>query len=274
MSSATANAATSPFLKLPPELRSRIYDYVFGSNLVHIAAYPHIENRAKRVGYRISSCTCEGYDTRLSPRVRSYEHDTAPDEVFTEACQGCAASFARQASASQAYCLSLLQVCRQIYHEAALKPFQQGLFIYDFDKDCSKGEGLQAFMNALVPVQVNSIRRLQLWGPRPAFLRSSKLAKLKGLRHLMMRLDFKVVSSDQVLLLLESFAGDPIVLRLADLDLKSCRLDLGIHTPGHHVRRALALLGSTVKIPTAEDAEIFEEVLERTEAALLQAVGQ
>lgn len=41
MSSTTANAATSQFLKLLPEIRCRIYDYVFGSNLVRIGPCLH-----------------------------------------------------------------------------------------------------------------------------------------------------------------------------------------------------------------------------------------
>ena len=273
MSSATANAAISPFLKLPPELRRRIYDYVFGSNLVQIMVHPHVEHNAKRVDYQISSCTCETYDTRWSPRVCQYEHETELAGVLQEDCQDCTASLARQASATQVYGLSLLQVCRQIYHEAALKTFQQGVFIYDFDEDCNKRKGLQAFVNALAPIQINSIKRLQLWCPRPASLKSTKRVKLKGLRHLMIRLDFRIRRSDRVLPLLESFVGDPTFLRLAQLNLKTCRLDLRLHTPGRFVREAAALLGDTLKITTAKHAEVLEDILKRTEAALLQAAG-
>lgn len=76
-----------------------------------------------------------------------------------------------------------------------------------------------------------------------------------------------------MLLLLESFPGDPIVSRLTELNLKSCRLDLGLYTRGRFVRGAVALPGDTTKMPTAKDAEAFEEVLKRTEIALLQAAG-
>ena len=154
-----------------------------------------------------------------------------------------------------------------------MKPFQQGVFIYDLDEDCNKREGLQAFVNALAPIQVNSIKRLQLWCPRPAFLKSTKRVKLKGLRYLMMRLDFRIRRPNRVLPILESFVGDPTFLRLAQLNLKPCRLDLRLHTPGRFVREAAALLGDILKIHTANDEEVLEDILKRTEAALLQAAG-
>lgn len=33
---AACNAVASPFLSLPPEIRSRIYDFVYASNTIHI----------------------------------------------------------------------------------------------------------------------------------------------------------------------------------------------------------------------------------------------
>ena len=269
-SSAAANSTSSQLLMLPPELRSRIYDYVFGSNMVHIAAHPHVEHDAKSIGYRVSNCTCERHGRQLSPRVRLYERDIEPEEVIAESCQACPAS---QTSASQAFSLPLLQVCRQIYHEAALKPFQQASFNYDFDEDCSKGQGLLAFLRALVPVQVKAITRLRLSCPRPAFLKTTTLAKMRGLKHMGIQLDFKVVSSDHVLGLLGNFASDPIVLALAELDFKSIHLDLGLHLPGRRFKEAAAIHGIIVKPPTADDAKVFEEILKRTEAALLESLG-
>ncbi|KAM0711261.1 hypothetical protein Q7P35_002001 [Cladosporium inversicolor] len=251
---------------LPIELRYRIYDYVFGGNLVRITAHPY----TKSISYRVSSCTCERYDTQMSPRVRCVEHDIEPEAVFVEICDDFSA---RPESATRDFSLPLLQVCRQIYHEAALKPFQQASFVYDFDEHCSRGEGLQAFMRALVPAQVKAVTDLQLSCPHPAFLKTTTLARLKGLKHLGIQLGWKITSADHVLGLLENLESDPIVLALAELGLKSIRLDLGLHLPGRHIKEIAALVGKSFNLPTVDDAKVFEEILKRTETSLLKAVG-
>lgn len=57
--------------------------------------------------------------------------------------------------------LTLLQTCRQIYHEAVLKPFSETRFRYNafaHEKIC----GLQKLLEALVPPQAKAITRLWL----------------------------------------------------------------------------------------------------------------
>lgn len=268
-SSTAVNSTSSQLLLLPIELRYRIYDYTFGSNLVRITAHPQVENNTKSICYRISSRTCERHDAQMSPRVRSFEYDIEPEAVFAEFCDDCSA---RQESVARNFSLPLLQVCRQVYHEAALKPFQQATFVYDFDEHCSRGEGLQAFMRALVPAQAKAITNLQLSCPHPAFLKTTTLARLKSLKHLGIQLGWKITSADQVLGLLENFESDPIVLALAELGLNSIRLELGLHIPGRCIRAMAALLGRSFNLPTVDDAKVFEEILKRTETTLLKSV--
>ena len=272
MSSTTANAATSQFLRLPPEIRSRIYDYVFGSKPVSIQPYLHVEQRPKRVGYKISMCTCEHDHTQLSPRVRFYDHEKDLERVCTEACPNCTAGAAQRSPACKSLSLQSLQVCRQIYHEAALKPFQQASFNYNFDNYCYKGQGLQAFLRALVPVQAKAITHLRLSSLGPTFLKTTTLSKMKGLKHLEIHLDFRIKSSDYVLRVLGRFASDPLVLALAELDAKSIHVDLGLQAPGRRFKEAEALHGRIFKSLTVDDAKVFEEFLKRTETTLLKSL--
>lgn len=77
--------------------------------------------------------------------------------------------------------LSLLQVCRQIYHEAALKPFSQTTFIVD--ESCHLGS--KAFLSALVPTQTRAIAHLHFLcfgGQCPAYEIMRHLMKLDSLR--------------------------------------------------------------------------------------------
>jgi hypothetical protein len=235
MSSTTANAATSTFLKLPPEIRSCIYDCVFGSNSILIKPYLHVERTPKRVGYKISMCTCELDHTQLSPRVRGYDRETTPEKVCTKPCQNCTASAGSRPSAFESLSLPSLQVCRQIYHEAALKPFQQALFIFNFGKlrmhlagSLLAGYALPAFMNALVPAQVKAITRLRLVSAGRTDLDIVKLPRLQGLKHLEMQLDLKITDLNYTFRRLEVVAARPQVASLAKLNLKSIRVEMGL----------------------------------------------
>jgi hypothetical protein len=271
LTSTATNADISQFLKLPLELRGHVYDYVFGSNLVRISPYLHVEQRTKRVGYKISMCTCEHDHTKLSTRVRSHDHETEPERICTKACPSCAASDGQSTSAHQGFSLPLLQVCRQIYHEAALKPFQQALFIFGFDKvHCDHtGYVVPAFVNALIPAQVKAVTRVQLLSANRIKLDSAKLPRLQGLKHLGIQLDFRFAEIDYILRRLESFAGDPDVRSLVMLDLTSVHVDIGLDGPNFRDRIFAELTGKVLTSPTQEDAKIIEEILKPTETGLL-----
>jgi hypothetical protein len=271
MSSTTANAATSQFLRLPPEIRSRIYDYVFGSKPVSIQPYLHVEQRPKRVGYKISMCTCEHDHTQLSPRVRFYDHEKDLERVCTEACPNCTAGAAQRSPACKSLSLQSLQVCRQIYHEAALKPFQQALFVFDFglpamSKTCL---GLPAVMNALVPAQLKAVARLRLLSVSPHRLDPVNLPRLEGLKHFEMQFNWRFQDSDYMSRQLEDFANDSRARTLVKFNLKSVRAELGIDGPNLHNRRLSAFTGRPLKSPNKDDARILEEVLKSIETDLI-----
>jgi len=272
MSSTTTNADTSPFLKLPPEIRSRIYDYVFGSNLVYIDPYLHTEQKSKRVGYEISKCTCEYDHTRLSPRVRAYEHDAWIERTCTDVCQSCTSSDAQRTTALD-FSLPLLQVSRQIYHEAALKPFQQASFVFDFNDRQSKeaAYGFPAFMNALIPAQVKAITHLRLLSANSACIEHAKLPRLEGLKHLDIQLNVPFADSDSTSRVLEDFAANPIVGSLVKLNLRSSRAELGLDGPNFRHMKWAARQRKILEPPTKDDAEIFEKILEHIEVKLLRS---
>ena len=272
-SSTATNAACSPFLALPAELRRRIYDFVFGSNTIRIIPCRHMEHEPNRIGYALLRCTCEQDLTQLSPRIRGYEYEGGYGRVCTQVCQYRTASHAEW---KKGLSLASLQVCRQIYHEAVLKPFQKSFFTFGFGTVSTNGEGLglQAFMNALVPTQAKAITRLRLLSPSSTLLCCAKLAKLESLRHLDLQLNLNFSASDDILQRLERFANDPLVRSLVKLNLKTIRLDLGLNKATPRQRHLAALLGQTSKSPlTANNVETFEELLKLTETGVILPVS-
>lgn len=178
-------------------------------------------------------------------------------------------------SALEGFSLSLLQVSRQIYHEAALKPFQQTLFTFDFDDSQTReaSYGLPAFMNALVPAQVKAITRLRLLSTGPACISYAKLSRLEGLKHLEIQLNLSFAHFDYTSRQLRHFVAEPVVVSLVKLNLKSSRVELGLNEPDYHGIKWLQREGKILKPPTIDDAKIFEDVLKRTENALLGTVS-
>jgi hypothetical protein len=76
----------------------------------------------------------------------------------------------------------MLQVCRQMYHEAALKPFTQPTFEFILVND-QINRGMVSFLTHLVPVQARAIRHLHLECHRGFKLTKTAASLLKGLQH-------------------------------------------------------------------------------------------
>jgi hypothetical protein len=123
------NAAQSPFLLLPPEVKGRIYDYAFGGNAIHVT---YDICPIGKVRYRLHKSRCvqdlspPQKITFISPSRESKLYE-CPDERHHD----CVQKVTRRAPSCCDMPLSLLQVCRQVYHEAALKPFSQTTFLFD-----------------------------------------------------------------------------------------------------------------------------------------------
>ncbi|GAB7333075.1 hypothetical protein MBLNU13_g04753t2 [Cladosporium sp. NU13] len=125
-----SNAAHSPFLLLPPEVRGLIYDHAFNGTAVHISEDDRSQWTGK-IGYRLDVCLCApDYGPRqriiqLPPREnpqdsapRYTQHDHCTDEISRVS-----------ATRVRVFPLQILRVCRQIHYEAALKPFSQTTFV-------------------------------------------------------------------------------------------------------------------------------------------------
>lgn len=192
---ATINATESPLLRLPPELRCRIYDHLFANIAIHIrsAEFAH-EDSNQKCQYKLSLCDTLN-DHKHTP-LRYVEHHfswprrTAPgctidqteNNPFTALDIG----------------LGLLGPCRQLYHEAVLKPFAQISFSAIAELH-HKHSGLKRLMEDLIPIQVKAIANLRIpicnkqpevldreyphimIGPMPV---KSTIARLKGHKNL------------------------------------------------------------------------------------------
>jgi hypothetical protein len=76
----------------------------------------------------------------------------------------------------------MLQVCRQIYHEAVLKPFIEASFhIVMIDRSCKAQ--LKRFLATLVPTQARAIAHLRISLLDDQFLSNAFVSQLRGLKH-------------------------------------------------------------------------------------------
>lgn len=97
-----------------------------------------------------------------------------------------------QKSTASSISVDFLRVSRQIYHEAALKPFSQTSFNYvgaTFGMD--NVYGLRAFLDALNPTQARAVANLRLAVGPSGYLNHNTFARLSGLEHL--RIDISLL---------------------------------------------------------------------------------
>lgn len=119
--SAIINATESPLLRLPPELRCRIYDHLFTSTAIHIRSVEHGDEIRSERHFKLSLCEtpsdhkeiplryAESFRTGYKVRYPGCSIEQSHDKPVVPLDIG----------------LGLLGTCRQLYHEAVLKPFTQ-----------------------------------------------------------------------------------------------------------------------------------------------------
>ena len=105
------NSVVSPFLRLPGELRSKIYGYVLGGHALRIGYSPHVRKTKTIKGQRYHVHAGGGLFNRL------VEHEVI-DHRYEKALS---------------LHLGLLRVCRQVYGEAALLPYAMNTFTFEND---------------------------------------------------------------------------------------------------------------------------------------------
>ncbi|KAL8721886.1 MAG: hypothetical protein Q9225_001522 [Loekoesia sp. 1 TL-2023] len=100
------NSASSPLLRLPSEIRNKIYEYALGGNHLEVDYEPH-EHKYKTIKK-------QRYRTHYGGGLYhecAGEGDDIPSSLH----------------------LGLLRVCRQIYGEAALLPYALNTFVFESD---------------------------------------------------------------------------------------------------------------------------------------------
>ena len=74
----------------------------------------------------------------------------------------------------------LLQVCRQIYHEAALKPFTEPTFAFTMSNN---SHGMNSFLTALIPEHARAISHLHISYHNSFHLSKLALSSFRGVKH-------------------------------------------------------------------------------------------
>jgi len=121
----------------------------------------------------------------------------------------------------------LLRVCRQIYHEAVLKPFSQPTF--DLGEGIVLHWGVGSFMARLVPVQARAIAQIRLTGISRLYRRPKiPNSQLRGLKYVEVQFFMRTddFCNDIPLNELSSFRLEGTVERLRKLGLKSMRFTM------------------------------------------------
>lgn len=114
--SAAQNATTSPFLKLPPEIRQIIYGYVRGGRILHVASGPMLGPN------RVVVCVNCGDFTNASDRQMIHSIRDGIVEVKNRGVTHSQLESHKECyQARETWSLNLLGVCRQIYHEGKHK---------------------------------------------------------------------------------------------------------------------------------------------------------
>lgn len=172
------NAAKSPLLRLPPELRNRMYRLVLGDRTLHIS--PSAESGL----YKGSVCIADLDDHEDAQHIKakhSEEHDSY--WVRHKAC-GSRQKLVRTADMQLA--TNILQVCREIHAEAALIPFQDNTFSF------SEMGAVEPFLREIVPAQARAIQAITLVSGYDDGTDNSKLIenKLMGLKRLTCFVEF------------------------------------------------------------------------------------
>lgn len=183
MQSTLRNATDSSFLRLPPDIRNRIYHFALGSRRIHV-------RQAADGSALIYFGTCHVEEEYQHVHIRtwflfipntSYHWHSA----YARRHSDCTSRHHRSMLGPR---WLLLLACRQIYQEAALIPFTSNTFTFE-GIAC-----LKQFLLALMPCQARALTRILLVVgeldiyalPKPLAIPDPMLADLTGLRSLVL----------------------------------------------------------------------------------------
>jgi len=179
------NAAKSPLLRLPPEVRNRIWYFLFGGMTIHIKA----DSSRGPIAHAV--CRSPLRDEDLAQIINRLQHQSISKT-------GLPRIRIRTPSAAHKNCtwsgfnhrlsLSALRACRQLHQEAALFPYQHNTFSFN------SLEYMIPFLNGLVLAQARAIEKITVYyihdyGNKTFTQLLTR--KLKGLKHINILVDCK-----------------------------------------------------------------------------------
>jgi hypothetical protein len=126
------NQLDSPILRLPAELRNKIYQYIFGDKVIGLYVLPKIPRaKGSRNGeyQRVTKSNIEA--------LSSGRHDNMPQ------------------NGKPSYTFALVKVCRQIYSEARMLPFHLNTFGVPRPDDLK-------FLLSVMQLQLSEVRTVRL----------------------------------------------------------------------------------------------------------------
>lgn len=155
--STSRNVLESQLLLLPPEIRNRVFNYVFRGKTVHVVLVYSYDERAYRTMHHLCKMVEECTPKYRRCEQRAYDPDgilvelsTAYRDEHDEA--GCQFDHSGAAPDQDRISLELLKTCRQIHKEAAVMAFLHNTFT------CNSIFDLSSFLKRLFPVQQRAIR--------------------------------------------------------------------------------------------------------------------
>lgn len=181
---------TSPFLRLPAELRSKIYSALLGGNVIHIGGTGHQPFAEGHLpNGRCCSCTAALSDGDCFAKYTLQQKPlkgALPPDRFSRRHRDC-----HRYPVSHRLRLDILLVCRQIYQEAASLVFEENTFT--LCRPYSVGPFLtrlnSAQLKAIRTMAVYSVESLATWiGP---FDDSDLTSYLTGLLRLQVFIELK-----------------------------------------------------------------------------------
>ncbi|KAK5164682.1 uncharacterized protein LTR77_009888 [Saxophila tyrrhenica] len=151
------NQTNSPLLRLPAEIRNRIYDLALRTSTVHIFS---ARGKGPEPHITAHTCTSKKSDQEMANTMR--QDDMRPDVDGEDSDQ----------YTGSPYSIALLRTCKQIHHESALLPFKINTFSFRSAME------LERFANRLLPCQREALVDITLGG----ILSSNWLALIKRMR--------------------------------------------------------------------------------------------
>lgn len=154
MAISTLNEESSPLLRLPAEIKARIWKFATGGNTIHVSHHLRVtRTRLCDHPHDYDDVSCR-IIIRNPMNERKDEDNRAPDH-------GSCLARTRRCKTGANISLGLLLTCRTLYHEACLLPFSQNRFVFD-SRDATHGVDIltQFFKRYVNNTQVRAIREV------------------------------------------------------------------------------------------------------------------